>query len=126
MPAAFPALCPVERSYAAGAFPTRRFSSVSGATTTRLYGSKGSGDTLSLRFATTDAEARSIVAAYQAVRGDFDYVTLPAAIWDGMTGSFQTVVPTYLRWRFNGPPDVRSVFPGRSEVSVSLVGLLEA
>lgn len=126
MPVALPSLCPIERRYTAGAFPTRRFSSIAGATTTRLYGSKSSGDRLSLKFATTDAEAAAVLAAYQAARGDYDYLTLPPAYWAGAAGGLAAAPPAYLRWRFDTPPQVTSVFPGRSEVAMELIGVLDA
>jgi hypothetical protein len=125
MPVAFPPLCPTSRRYNAGGFPTRRFSSVAGATTVRLYGSKSSNDRLSLRFAITDDEAASVLNAYQSAQGDVDYVTLPPIVWGGAEG-VSAVVPAHVRWRFDGPPAVESVFPGRTNVSVELIGLLGA
>lgn len=126
MPVSFPALRPVERQYTPGRFPTKRFASLSGFVTTRLYGSRANEATLSLKFATTDAEAASVVTAFMSARGDADYLTIPAQTWEGATGGLSTAGPAYVRWKFDGPPVVTSVFPGRSEVSVQLVGLLEA
>jgi hypothetical protein len=111
MPVAFPAICPT---------------STAGATTVRLYGSRASSARLSLKFAVSDAQAATYVTAYLAARGDSDFLTLPPAVWEGASSALVASMPTYVRWRFDGPPSVANVFPGRSEVSVELVGLLEA
>ena len=50
----FPSICPVSRRFKAAQFPTKRFTSISGAGTTRLYGSKGFDATLDVQFLVDD------------------------------------------------------------------------
>ena len=47
----------VRRQFKAAQFPTKRFTSMSGAGTTRLYGSKGFDATLDLQFLVDDEHA---------------------------------------------------------------------
>lgn len=97
-----------------------------------LYGNRRSNAELSLEFANiTDEAAALILRNYEQVTPTDDWVSFTNA-----TGSLgaATELAVYLqetggsglRWRYVGPPDVRSVVPGRSTVQVKFVGQLDA
>jgi hypothetical protein len=128
----FPPVKPTGRSYTPGAYPTAEFKSLSGVTTRMLYGNRRSDAELSLEFGNiTDTNAALILRNYEQVTPTGDWVS-----FTGNTGSvgaaaelavyLQESGGSGLRWRYDGPPDVRSVVPGRSTVQVKFVGQLDA
>lgn len=128
----FPSVKPTGRSYSPGNYPTAEFRSLNGSTTRMLYGNRRSNAELSLEFANiTDEAAALILRNYEQVTPTDDWVSFTNA-----TGSLgaATELAVYLqetggsglRWRYVGPPDVRSVVPGRSTVQVKFVGQLDA
>jgi|TARA_B100000073_G_scaffold303725_1_gene271940 hypothetical protein len=121
----FPAIAPTRRSYTAPKFPTKRFDSISGAGVTRLYGSKSFGAQLQLEFNQNDEGTRQFLDCYEAARGNFGTLNLPAQIFDGMTAELQASIPNQLSWRFAGTPQVESLFPNRSRIRVTLAGTLD-
>lgn len=122
----FPALCPRSRKYEPGDYPTKRFRSLSGASTTRLYGSQPSDATLDLDFVTDDAGAAALVACHDAARGGAHVLDLPARVWEGMGPDLVDQMPSHLSWRWAERPVVDSQIPGRSAVSVRLIATLDA
>jgi len=121
----FPAIAPTKRSYTAPQFPTKRFDSISGARVTRLYGSKSFGAQLQLEFNQDDEGTRQFLDCYEAARGDFGTLNLPAQIFDGMTTELKASIPDQLSWRFAGTPQVESLFPNRSRIRITLAGTLD-
>jgi hypothetical protein len=126
MAVSFPALKPASRSFSAPEFPVTVYKSQSGATVRRLWASKAGNAGLRLVFENlSDVDTKSILDAYQAARGNFDALTLPAAIFSGADAALKTAMEgAGLTWRFSDgtPPTVESVFLGRSRVNVTLVG----
>lgn len=124
----FPAIKPASRSFAAAQFPVTVYKAQSGATTRRLWASQPSSATLKLTFNNlNDTDTRSILTAYDTALGNFDELTLPTALFDGMDSLLrQTVTGTGLIWRFadDAPPTVETTFNGRSRVDVVLVGTI--
>jgi hypothetical protein len=121
----FPAIAPTRRSYVAPQFPTKRFTSISGAGVTRLYGSKSFGAQLNLEFVLADAETATILNCYQQARGDSDDLLLPNALFDGMATALRNQIPDHLTWRWADTPTVQSLFDNRSRLQVSLIGTLD-
>lgn len=79
----------------------------------------------------TDTNVTSIMAAYKLAKGAFDDLSLPTAVFNGADDFLTPYLngssfATGLKWCFaeGSPPSVTSVAPGRSNVSVSLVGEL--
>jgi len=66
MTVSFPAICPVQRSYTPGSYATKQFTSINGASVTRLYGSKAFNAELSLTFVLGDAELEELLQSYHA------------------------------------------------------------
>ena len=121
----FPAFCPTKRRLTPGQYAVKRFDSISGAGITRLYGSKAFNASLRLEFFLADDEIAEFVEAYHASKGGFDDLTLPAAIYSGMSSNLQDEIRDYYSWRFESPPAVESVISGRSRINVSLIGTLD-
>lgn len=121
----FPAIAPTRRRYTAPLFPTKRFESISGAGTTRLYGSKSFGAQLQLEFNQDDEGTQQFLDCYEAARGDFNTLNLPDQIFDGMSQGLRASIPQQLSWRFASTPQVDSLFPNRSRIRVTLEGTLD-
>jgi len=128
----FPDLKPSSRRYSPGQYPQTEFQAQNGAKTIVRYGNRRFDSKLELSFANiSDADAASILANYEAVNADWDYVVFTQS--NGAAGA-GTSLAAYLResggsglkWRYDGPPQVNSVYPGFSTVSCSFVGVLDA
>jgi len=132
MPHSFPSIKPSSRSYSPGEYPQTDFEAQNGAKTIMRYGKNRVNATLTLGFANiADADAALILANYENVNSDWDYVTFSSA--NGTVGVDSTSLSNYfkesgsgLKWRYSGPPSVTSTFKGMSNVSCSFVACLDA
>jgi len=131
-PVAFPAVKPSSRSYNPGTYPSTNFESLDGTKTHLRFGNKRVNATLTLGFSNiSDAEAALILANYENVNSDWDYVTFNGG--NATTGVTDTNLLGYLResssslkWRYSGPPSITSTFKGKSNVSCSFVACLDS
>tara|TARA_Y100000356_G_C10991476_1_gene148590 strand:+ start:67 stop:501 length:435 start_codon:yes stop_codon:yes gene_type:complete len=137
---AFPNIKPSSRSYTPGRYPQVEFVAQNGAKTVLRYGNKKVDAKLTLGFTNIeDAQANEILNLYDNVNSDYDFIdftitdalagiaappTLDSTLRDkmGERGSFGN---TLLRYRFDGPPTVTSVRPGRSNVQCKFVACLD-
>ena len=117
---------PTRRSFTPGRFPTKRFDSISGAGTTRLYGSKAFNATLQLTFILNDEDTCAFLKCWDDAYGDYDTIELPDEFFAGSSPVLDCGVPDYLNWRWAEAPSVESLFPGRSRVQVNLVATLDS
>lgn len=132
MPHSFPSVKPSSRSYSPGEYPQTKFEAQNGVKTIMRYGKNRVNATLTLGFANiADADAALILANYEDVNSDWDYVTFSSA--NGTVGVDSTSLSNYfkeagsgLKWRYSGPPSVTSTFKGMSNVSCSFVACLDA
>ena len=132
MPHSFPSIKPSSRSYNPGEYPQTKFEAQNGAKTIMRYGKNRVNATLQLGFSNiSDADAALILANYEDVNSDWDYVTFSSA--NGTVGVGSTSLSNYfkesgsgLKWRYSGPPNVTSSFKGLSNVSCSFVACLDA
>ena len=132
MPHSFPSIKPSSRSYSPGKYPQTDFEAQNGAKTIMRYGKNRVNATLTLGFANiADADAALILANYEDVNSDWDYVTFSSS--NGTVGVDSTSLSNYfkesgsgLKWRYSGPPSVTSTFKGMSNVSCSFVACLDA
>ncbi len=122
---AFPTICPVSRRFKAAEFPTKRFTSINGAGTTRLYGNKGFDATLDVQFLVNDDNLVAIVDNWEASFGTYLPVTLPPSVIAGNDDLLDDLVPDYLEWHWAEPPSVESVNLGLHRVTVKLIAHLE-
>ena len=117
---------PTRRSFTPGRFPTKRFDSISGAGTTRLYGSKAFNATLQLTFILNDEDTCAFLKCWDDAYGDYDTIELPDEFFAGSSPVLDCGVPDCLNWRWAEAPSVESLFPGRSRVQVNLVATLDS
>jgi hypothetical protein len=121
----FPSIKPSARSYSPGQLPVRSYRTLSGAIWKRSFSNTRQGHGLSLEFQNiTDAEVEQIVAHYEDRGGSFYRFSLPAALFAGMSSGLigRLQAPANIQWAYAGEPKISSVFPGRSTVSVELIG----
>ena len=128
----FPTVKPTSRSYSPGTYPSTDFESLDGTKTHLRFGNKRVNATLQLGFSNiSDADAALILANYENVNSDWDYVTFDRGF--ATTGVGSTNLSNYfkesgsgLKWRYSGPPSVTSTFKGLSNVSCSFVACLDS
>ena len=126
----FPSIKPSQRNFKIGAYPTKAYRSLSGATSKRSYGNKSFGYELRLVFENIDdASTLLILKHYNLTSGGFSRFQLPASVFSGMDEDLRRLVAEDLpnaapsiRWEYAGPPEVESVISGRSTVQVTLIG----
>lgn len=127
----FPSVKPASRSYSPGRYPQTEFRAQNGALTVLRYGNKRFDATLTLDFRNiTDDDAALILANYEAVNRDWNYVTFNRST--GASGASSSLAEyireaggSGLRWRYSEPPSVENSFGGRSNVSCQFVGVLD-
>jgi len=128
----FPSIEPTARSFTAPTWPTTTQTSQSGVITRRLWGSRPSRAALALQFNNiSDANASAILSAYNKAKGSIDSLTLPSVLFNGADAALTTWLDASatgagLLWCFTegSTPQVESVAPGRSNVTVSLTAEL--
>ncbi len=126
---AFPTLAPSSRQFTGGDWPIAKFQSQNGSETRILYGDRRVGHTLSLSYNNiTDTEAESFFTDYYAKKGTYETFALPQAIptnagkgWSGSTTFFNAGAG--VQWRYAEPPQLTSVYPGVSSVTIKLVAV---
>ena len=131
----FPNIKPSSRSYTPGTFPQTEFVAQNGAKTVIRYGNKKTDAKLTLGFTNiTDSQANKILNLYDEVNSDYDFIHFPStSALAGINnlalrrkfGERDTSGNTLLRYRFDGPPTVTSVRPGRSNVQCKFVACLD-
>ncbi len=130
----FPNVKPSSRSYTPGTYPQTEFVAQNGAKTVIRYGNKKTDAKLSLGFTNiTDDNALLILNLYEEVNSDYDYISFTSAnalagvnssnLVNNMAEKDSNGVK--LRYRFDGPPSVSSVRPGRSNVQCKFVACLD-
>jgi hypothetical protein len=122
---AYPTLAPTARSFSAGDYSYKTFKSQNGAEVRILYGDKRTGMTLDLSYDNiADTAADDFITHYDETKGGFTSFTLPTAFRTGWSGNTSAIdAATGNKWRYDGPPQITSVRPGISNVTVKLVGV---
>ena len=119
----FPALVPTSRSFNAGDFANKKYNAQDGAEFRILYGDKRVGMSLKLSYSNiSDAQAQQFIDHYHAMKGTFQQFDIGTAVRGGWKGSALTFGAVWWgsQWRYENPPQLESVYPGVSSVSVSL------
>lgn len=117
---------PTKRTFTPGKYPTKRFNSISGSGTTRLYGSKAFDASLQLSFLLSDADTCAVTKCWHDAYGTYDTIELPDEFFAGSSDLLDCSIPDYLNWRWAEEPSVESVLPGRSRVQINLVATLDS
>ena len=138
----FPTIKPSSRTFTPGRYPQTEFVAQNGAKTVLRYGNKQVDAKLTLGFTNiTDSEVNEILDKYEEVNSTYDYLEFNGP--DALAGIAFPVPDTddsvlfdkvrvsdgrgklLLRYRFDGPPTVTSVRPGRSNVQCKFVACLD-
>lgn len=121
---------PTSRTYNPGRYPQQEFEALNGVKTVIRYGKNRTNASLSLTFSNiTDDQVTSILNNYEDVNSVWDEVTFNNTnVIKGANSDLQAffIEGTDLKWRYSSPPNVTSVFPGRSNVSCSFVACLDS
>ena len=136
-------LKPNQRSFTPGSYPSTEFQSQDGTKTHLRYGNRRVDATLVLGFVNiTDDQVVEILNHYDSVMSVYDHIEFSnengaLGIEDSssnnvfkeeITGSIggDGTTRSKLKWRYSAPPNITSVFLGRSNVSCSFVACLDA
>jgi len=123
--AVFPSYIPARRNFTPGIFPQKTFRTLGGTIARRTFGSVAYGAKLELQFTNiTDDKVQAIIAHYQYQTQRNQRFQLPDTVVAGMNASLATSVKAVstLRWEYESPPAIESIFPGISVVSLTLIG----
>lgn len=123
--AEFPEICPIRRTYKAAKYPTKRFNSITGAGTTRLYGSKAFDAEMQLEFMADDETVEAVVNNWHDSMGNYYPVAIPNSVYAGHDRLLDKVTPKYLKWYWENEPTISSVQPNLSRVQVNFIAQLE-
>jgi hypothetical protein len=127
---------PTTRSFKAGTWSVQSFKSMSGSETRILYGDKQVGAELVLTYRNiSDNKAKEFFDHFSEMKGIYqsfvfqDPQSKAKAGWDVMTVPPETkylspdLDDAAVIWRYKEPPQMRNVYPGYSDVTVTLVGV---
>ena len=124
--AAFPSFAPTSRSFTPGIYPQRSYRSLSGVVIKRTFGNAPSQATLDMNFDNVaDSTVAAIINHYRnqtAVNRRFQLSAITMGGMDSSLVSIANGTVDNLRFEYKDPPSVQSIRPGRSSVSVSLIG----
>ena len=123
-------LVPSTRSYSPGEYSQNEFQALNGVKTIIRYGKYRYNSTLTLGFNNiADSDAAAILQNYEDINSVWDEVTFNGTgVVEGASSQMQSyfVERTELKWRYDGPPTVTSVYPGRSNVQCKFVACLDS
>lgn len=128
MAAQFPGIKPTERSFRVGQYPTKIYRALSGATVKRAFGNRAYSYEIQLVFTNIlDSVAAQLLDHYDGTGGGFERFTLPSELFAGMSSALTTKIqaPSQIKWEYARPPEIKSVYPGRSTVTIALAGELD-
>ena len=123
---------PAERSFQPGNYAMQSFRAMSGAETRILYGDKLLGTELTLKYRTiTDKQAGEFIDHYGSMKGTYEpfkFSVQDTKVKDGWKGEDRFLSPHMgtdpgIWWRYKAAPSVTNVYPGYSDVEITLVGV---
>ena len=119
----YPQLIPTSRSFNAGDFANKKYSAQDGAEFRILYGDKRVGMTLQLTYTNiTDADASQFIDHYHNMQGTYQQFDIGPDAKGGWQAGTAYIGAVYWcsQWRYDSPPQLQSVYPGISSVTVTL------
>ena len=131
----FPQIAPTSRNFSYGDYPVKATNMMNGFETRILFGNMRFNAELQLQYANiADAEAAKFLQHFDNVTGTFEQFNIgasgnPSATAGpkkGATAELGRQIPGQGAgtWRYKEPPQVTSVYPGVSSVSVTLIAVL--
>ena len=121
----FPSICPTRRRYTPPQYATKRYVSISGAGTTRLYGNKGFDATLGVEFVVNGAELLEIKLCWDRCKGQYTAVNLPDQVIANNEVMLEGLGDDYLEWHWAEAPNIETVTPDLYRVSANFIAQLE-
>lgn len=121
----FPDLCPTKRTYTPPQYATKRYTSISGAGTTRLYGSKGFDAGLGLEFVVNGSQLTEVTECWNRSRGSYEAVSLPVGVIASSESLANELSPQHLEWHWADAPSVETLTPDLYRVKANFVAQLE-
>jgi hypothetical protein len=122
---AYPTLRPSARNYVPGDWATKQFNAVSGSEVRIRYGDKRHNAVLSLEYQNIgDSLAKQFLDHYDSTYGTYKTFALPAEALTGWNAASYIPAATQMQFRYEGPPEVKSIRPGVSTVAVTLIGVV--
>lgn len=122
-------LTPTSRQFDPGDFPQRQMRFGNGAEVRMLYGNRRTGMKLTLQYQNiSDANADRFLDHYRnETFGTYTTFALAndAGTFEGWSAGGASLNAVNNAWRYESAPVVENVRPGRSNVSVTLLGVLE-
>ena len=119
----FPSIVPTGRQFDAGQFPVKTYAAQNGAEIRLLYGNKRVGMTMQLTYTNIpDSQAKLFIEHYHAMKGSYTLFSIGTASRDGWSEDDKYLGASGWgsSWRYENPPQLTSVYPGVSSVSVNL------
>lgn len=125
----YPTIAPTSRQFNYGDWPVKKFQSQNGAEVRILYGDRRVGHTLSLTYKNIpDTTAELFLRHFESMKGTYETFVFPQPItshlgngWKGDPDIFKA--GGGVQWRYKESPQVVSVYPGVSTVSVSFIAV---
>ena len=132
--ARFPNMTPSSRTMTMGDLPSKVYRAMSGATVRRAFGNKKTQYVLKLQFKnigddnplrTGAGTVAELLSHYDTASGTFDDFLLSKELFSGIGTTSKTYFKDAdVKWRYAKPPEVTSIHPGVSSVSIELIGEL--
>ena len=119
----FPQLKPTSRSFDAGDFSNKKYNAQNGAEFRILYGDKRVGMKLQLTYSNiTDADASQFIDHYHNMQGTYQQFDIGLNAKGGWQAGTAYIGAVFWgsQWRYESPPQLQSVYPGVSSVTVNL------
>ena len=128
----FPTIAPSGRSFVDGDWPVKTFNSQSGVEVRILHGNRRYGHKLSLSYDNiADEVCQQFFEHYRSVKGTYETFGIPqvasgSAVAQGWGGdaNFFNAGPHSQQYRYAGPPEMSSNYPGISSIRLDLVAVL--
>jgi hypothetical protein len=118
---------PTSRSFSFGEYPIKSYRSISGSVIKRAFGNRAFNYKLQLEFANvSDAIVSAIFDHYHGQGGPLNGFRIPSTLLSGMDSDLTQRIqrPTGVLWFYEAAPEVQSVPPDLSTISLSLIGEL--
>ncbi len=123
----FPNIKPATRQFTGGVYPVKIYRSLAGTSFKRSFGNKPGGYRLRLGFNNIKDDATELLLKhYYDTDGGFVRFPLSPSLFVGMSSELATLTqsPALIRWEYEGPPEIESVYKGISNVTINLIGEL--
>lgn len=120
----FPTLVPSNRQFGTGNWPVTSYLAADGAEVRIRRGNRRTGSTLQLVYSgLSDTEVDLFLNHFNDRQGTFLSFSLTSGATKGYAGQ-NLKADTDNQWRYSGPVQVTSIYPGVSNVTVNLISVL--